>query len=114
MFRIGGYAWGRTGKPQRTTDLEEMRHVIRSADIVVGHNIHAFDLNVVFGKDSTEPLEMALENRIWDTWTHATLVHPAPDSYVGRDGVTRYVTSPEQAMPWFSLDQQAYQLGVAG
>jgi len=114
MFRLGGYSWGADGPVHLTEDLEELRDVIRSADVVVGHNIHDFDLTVVFGKDSIEPLEMALENRVWDTWTHATLVHPAPSSYVDHKGRRRFVRKPEEALPWYSLDNQAYQLGVAG
>lgn len=114
MFRLGGYAWGRDGEVVLTDDLEEMRRVIREADIVVGHNIHSFDLTVIFGKDSIEPLEMALQNRVWDTWTHATLVLPAPESYVDREGRRWWVRSPADAMRWFSLDNLAFQLGVAG
>ena len=63
MFRIAGYAWNH-GPVEITTDLEELRALIRSADVVSGHNIHAFDLTVVFGKVSIEPLEMALEGRV--------------------------------------------------
>lgn len=113
MFRIAGYAWNH-GPVEITTDLEELRALIRSADVVSGHNIHAFDLTVVFGKDSIEPLEMALEGRVWDTWTHATCVNPAPRSYIGPNGTREYVRDPEHAERWFSLDNQAYQLGVPG
>lgn len=114
FFRIGGYAWGRDGEVVLTEDLEELRARIREADIVVGHNIHNFDLTAIFGKDSIEPLEMALQNRVWDTWTHATLVHPAPDTFVDRNGRRWFVRSPKDAMRWYSLDNQAYQLGTNG
>jgi DNA polymerase-1 len=113
FFRIAGYAWGY--EPVRlTTDLDELRDAIRSADLVVGHNIHAFDLSAVFGADSTEPLTMARAGRIFDTWTHATLAMPAPPLYTNRDGKQRFASSPEQAMVWFSLDNIAFQLGVPG
>ena len=46
-----------------TEDLEEMRRVIREADVAVAHNGHAFDFSHIFGKDSTEPLELALQGR---------------------------------------------------
>ena len=114
FFRLGGYAWGREGAVHLTEDLEEMLAVIREADLVVGHNVHNFDLSVLFGKDSTEPLEMALDNRVWDTIVHAALVHQAPASYLNRAGVRKFVRNPGDALGWLSLDNQAYQLGVAG
>lgn len=114
MFRLGGYAWGADGEVVLTDDLEEMRRVIREADVVVGHNIHQFDLTVIFGKDSVEPLVMALDDRVFDTWTHATLVHPAPTSYVNHKGQACFVDGPERAKKWFRLTEQAHQLGVPG
>lgn len=114
FFRLGGYAWGLDGEVILTEDLEEMRRVIRQADVAVAHNGHAFDFSVLFGKDSTEPLELALQDRLWDTWTHATLVHPAPSSFVDRNGRQWFIRGPEDAKRWFSLDNQAFQLGVAG
>lgn len=112
MFRLGAYAWGADGDVVITDDLEEMRRVIREADIVCGHNIHAFDLTVIFGRDSVEPLEMALQDRIYDSWVHAILVHPAPATYVDRKGRRQWVDKPERAKRWYALDEQAYQLGV--
>lgn len=114
FVRLCGYAWGVDGEVVLTEDLEEMRRVIRQADVAVAHNGHAFDFSVIFGKDSTEPLELALQDRLFDTWTHATLVHPAPPSYVDRNGRQWFVRGPEDAKRWFSLENQAYQLGVAG
>lgn len=114
FVRLAGYAWGAHGEVTLTADLDELIAQIRAADVVVGHNIHAFDLTACFGKDSVEPLEMALADRVFDTWTHATLVHPAPTSYVDRAGVQRFVDGPERAKSWFALDNQAYQLGVVG
>lgn len=113
FFRIGGYAWN-SEPVVLTTDLDHLREQIRSADIVIGHNIHAFDLTAVFGKDSTEPLEMAREGKIFDTWTHATLVMPAPYGFTDRKGRYYKTNTPEKAKRWFSLDNVAYQLGVEG
>jgi DNA polymerase-1 len=113
FFRLGGYAWN-SGPVALTASRAELIEQIRRADVVVGHNIHAFDLIAVFGKDSIEPLEMARDGRILDTWTHATLAHPAPSSYVTRAGVQRFARTPEEARSWFALDNQAYQLGVSG
>lgn len=114
FFRLGGYAWGPTGDVVLTEDLEELREAIRSADLIIGHNIHNFDLIAIFGKDSTEPLELARDGRVLDTWTHSTLVHPAPKMYTDRKGTPHLVKGPEQAKHWHSLDNQAYQLGVSG
>lgn len=114
FFRIGGYSWGDNGPVNLTTDLDELIDALLSAEYIVGHNIHNFDLTAVFGKDSTTPLELALQDRVWDTWTHSTLVHPAPPTYTNRAGVRRFVKGPEDAKSWHSLDNQAYQLGVAG
>ncbi|QUH01415.1 hypothetical protein HUO13_11885 [Saccharopolyspora erythraea] len=114
FVRLTGYAWGANGDVVLTEDLEDVRAAIREADVIVGHRIHAFDLIGIFGKDSTEPLELALADKVFDTWVHATLVHPAPSSYVDRNGNPVFVDGPERAKKWFSLDNQAYQLGVAG
>lgn len=114
FFRIGGYKWHGDAEPTITSDLEELREVIRSADMVVGHNIHSFDLPAIFGHKSNEPLEMAMARRVYDTWTHAVLVHPAPYAYVNRHGKGAKGDSPERMKAWFSLDEQAHQLGVPG
>src|SRR5690606_2079789 len=71
-------------------------------------------LTAIFGKDSTEPLEMARENRVFDTWTHAKLCMPAPWSFTGRDGKTYLSNDPQKAKRWFSLDNLCYQLGLEG
>jgi DNA polymerase I len=113
FVRLIGYAWN-AGPVTLTTDLDELLAAIRSADWIVGHNIHLFDLTAVFGKDSIEPLELARADRIFDTWTHSTLVNPAPKSYVDRSGRNIFVRGPEHAKSWHSLDNQALQLGVAG
>lgn len=113
FVRIAGYSHN-GGEVTLTTDLELLRMVIRRADLVIGHNIHAFDLTAVFGKDSIEPLEMARQGRIFDTWVHATLANPAPWGYTDRHGKHRLSAKPEQAKTWFSLDQQAFALGCEG
>lgn len=114
FFRLGGYKWKSDNKVTITTDLDEMLDVIRSADVVVGHNIHSFDLPALFGHRSDEPLEMAMDRRVFDTWTHAVLVHPAPYRYIDRRGQQMKADKPEAMKKWFSLDEQAYQLGVVG
>ncbi|GGU45636.1 hypothetical protein GCM10010178_42590 [Lentzea flava] len=114
FVRLAGYAWDNSDHVHLSTDLDELREAIRSARYIVGHNIHAFDLTAIFGADSIEPLELAREGRVIDSWTHSTLVHPAPRNYIDRRGRPRHVKGPEQAKLWHGLDEQAHQLGVQG
>lgn len=113
FVRLIGYRW-RGRKTVLTTDLEELREQIRAARFVVGHNIHAFDLPAVFGHKSDEPLELAMQGRVYDTWTHAVLVNPAPYQYTNRHGKSAKADKPERMKAWFGLDEQAHQLGVPG
>src|SRR5690606_29762819 len=114
FFRLGQYAWG-DGEIVLTTDHQEMLAVIRQAKLVVGHNIHSFDLSVLFGKDSVEPLHMALDNKIWDTMVHANLVLPAPYKFTTRGGHTFFDgAKPEKALKWLALDNLSFQLGLTG
>ncbi|WP_223840012.1 DNA polymerase [Saccharopolyspora pogona] len=118
FVRLIGYKWTGQAEVTLTTDLEEIREQIRRARWVIGHNIHAFDLPAVFGHESNFPMELADAGRVYDTWTHAALNHPAPSEYTDRKGSLRKAPpkgwKPEQMKPWFSLDEQAYQLGVKG
>jgi DNA polymerase-1 len=116
FVRLIGYAWDE-GDVVITTDLEEMREQILKARWIVGHNIHAFDLRAVFGIESNIPMQLADERRVYDTWTHAGLVNPCPRQYTNRFGkVMKEPTSSKipWMKKWFSLDEQAYQLGVTG
>ena len=97
-----------------TTDLSELKEQLRRAPMVVGHNIHSFDLPAVFGTKSDEPLELAMARKVYDTWTHAALVHPAPYQYINRYGKKALASGPSQMKAWFGLDEQAHQLGVPG
>ena len=114
FFRLGQYAWGANGEVVLTTDIEEMRQVIREADMVVGHNIHSFDLSVLFGKDSTEPLEMARDGKVFDTFVYAITAFPAPDRYINRDSKVMSVKGPGEIKKWLSLDNLAFQFDVTG
>lgn len=116
-FRLGQYAWGRDGEVQLTTDYDEMIEVIRKARLVVGHNIHSFDLSVLFGKDSHEPLRMALDKKVLDTFTWASVVMPAPDIWTNEDGNKMYTTRNNQmvigvVMKWLSLNNLNTQLKI--
>lgn len=113
FVRLIGYKW-LGGEVVLTTDLEELKAQIREARCVIGHNIHAFDLRAVFGYKSDEPLQLAQEGRVYDTWTHAILVNPAPHIYVDRFGKSALGDEPKKMKKWFGLDEQAHQLGVTG
>lgn len=112
--RLFGYKVAGDREVTLTTDLDEMRQQIRSADCVIGHNVHMFDLRAIFGVESEEPLRLAQARKVYDTFVHATLVNPAPRMYVNRDGKNALAEKPEQMRRWFSLDEQAHRLGVPG
>lgn len=114
FVRLIGYRWRGSGEVALTTDLEEIRHEILRARWIVGHNIHSFDLPAIFGIRSDTPLELAMQKRVFDTWTHAALVHPAPYTAKNRFGRDALYDTPSKAKSWFGLDEQAYQLGVVG
>lgn len=113
FVRLVGYAWD-DGPVTLTTDLEELKTQIRRARFIIGHNIHNFDLKAIFGADSNEPLELTDQGRVYDTWVHAALVNPAPTTFINRDGKNTLADSPSKMRRWFSLDEQAQQLGVPG
>ncbi len=113
FVRLIGYCWD-DGEVVITTDLEELKAQIAKARWIVGHNIHDFDLRAVYGIRSNIPMQLADEGRVYDTWTHAVLVHPAPYTSTNRFGKGATYNTPEKMTAWFSLDEQAYQLGVVG
>lgn len=113
-FRLGQYAWD-NGEVVLTTNYGEMIEQIRAAECVVGHNIHSFDLSVLFGTDSIEPLKMAQERKVIDTMVLATLLTPAPYEFTMSNG--RYVKDanhPGQAMLWYGLDNLCHQHRLQG
>lgn len=112
--RLIGYKWKGSDDVTLTTDLEEIREAIRSARWIIGHNIHAFDLRAVFGIHSNEPMELADAGRVFDTFIHAPLVNPAPFEYIDRNGKKALASDPKKLRKFYSLDEQAHQLGVAG
>lgn len=113
FVRLIGYAWD-DGPVTITTDIEELRREILKALLIQGHNIHTFDLRAIFGYLSNTPMELADEGRVYDTWTHAALVNPAPYTYINRHGKKALADTPEKMKAWFALDEQAHQLGVIG
>lgn len=87
FFRLGQFAVGREGEVQLVEDYKEFMDILRSADLLIGANISAFDLPVLAGKDSLWPLELAYEKKVLDTFVWASQVMPAPEIFT-----TRHVT----------------------
>lgn len=114
-FRLGQWAWGE-GPVQTTTDYDQFMALFPQATMVIGQNIHGFDLSVLFGVDSMEPVRMARARRVYDTLIHATHVMPAPMSgwFTNRHGKQQKCKTPKEARSWFSLANLAHQLGVDG
>jgi DNA polymerase-1 len=114
-FRLGQWAYGE-GVVHTTTDYDEFMTVIRGAKRLVGQNIHGYDLSVLFGVDSIEPVHMARDMKVLDTLIFATHTMPAPLSgwYETKDGAMRRCKTPKEARSWFSLANLAFQLQVEG
>lgn len=113
FFRIGGLMPldGSTG-PQITDEQKPFRDAVDGANLAIGHNIMAFDLPAL---GITDLLERTKARRIIDTWTLATVMDTPPDSYQPREGKRRWIAgSPEKAKGYYSLDNLAFQYGVAG
>lgn len=103
------------GPVKTTTDYQEMLGILRDSDYIIGHNIVSYDLRVLFGVDSLEPLEMALAGKVIDTFVLASLITPAPYSYTNSKGHTFYdAASPEQAKKWLALDNLCFQFDLPG
>lgn len=115
--RLYQYAWGRDGEVSLTTSYDEMIAQLRGARLIIGHNIHSFDLSVLFGVDSYEPLQMAMDQRILDTFTWASVVMPVPDIWTDENGSQMYTIRNGKAdigvsMKWLGLNNLNTQLGI--
>lgn len=116
-FRLGGFAWGESDEITITEDYDEMIDAIERAQIIIGHNIHNFDLSVLYGKDSFRPVELAQQRRVFDTIQHAIIAAPAPvTGWFLPKGAEKMqkCEKPGEARKWYKLDNLAHQLGVEG
>ena len=115
FVRLFQYAWD-DGPVQMTTDYDEMLEIVRSADFVVAHNQISFDLTALFGYDSIEPLYMAMDRKVIDTYYLAHLLHPAPVAYKRRNGSRAVETTDTvgHAKGWLGLDNLCFQFGLSG
>lgn len=114
FFRLGQWAWGIDGDVHTTTDYDEFMHVLETADGLVAHNAHSFDLSTLYGAHSTRPLELAQENKVVDTMVWANLAFPAPSRFTMRNGQRVFPRGPRDTLRWLGLDNLAYQLGIPG
>lgn len=115
FVRLFQYAWD-DGPVQMTTDYDEMLEIVRAADYVVGHSIISFDLTALFGYDSIEPLYMAMNRKVIDTFYLANLLTPAPTRFTKRNG-QRVVESSDpvgHTKAWLGLDNLCFQFGLEG
>lgn len=97
-------------------DLERVRNILRSADYNISHNGISSDLTWIFGVDSVEPLYMAMERKVIDTFYLSNLLLPAPYSFTRENGSTSTASSKpvEHAMGWLSLANLCFQFGLEG
>jgi DNA polymerase-1 len=106
FFRLGQYAWGE-GDVVLTEDFDEIVDAIRSARLVVGHNIHTYDLSYLLGDD-------ALTIPAFDTFTHAGSVCPAPYRFLNSRGTWQSSDSPGSALVFYSLENMCFTFGIPG
>lgn len=106
FFRLGQYAWGE-GDVVLTQDFDEVVDAIRAARLIIGHQIHAYDLSYIMGDD-------ALDLPVFDTLIHATCVTPAPDRFLAANGTVRLSNSPGSAMAFHSLENTCFTFGIPG
>jgi len=98
------------------SDLERVRNILRAADYNVSHNGISSDLSWIFGIDSVEPLYMAMDRKVIDTFYLANLLKPAPYSFTRENGSVSTASSKpvEHAMGWLSLANLCFQFGLEG
>lgn len=115
FFRLGQFAIN-DGPVTLTEDYDYFMEELRASDYIIFHNGISFDMSVLFGYDSVEPLYMAMDRRVIDTYYLANLLNPVPQSYRMRSG--RYAVESSDpvghAKSWLSLDNQCYNLGLPG
>lgn len=106
FFRLGQYAWGE-GPVVLTEDFDEVVDAVRSAKLVVGHNLISYDLSYLLGDD-------ALHIPVFDTFIHASVVTPAPHRFLNHKGSTQLSNSPGTAMAFHSLANTCFSFGIPG
>lgn len=115
-FRLGQFGWGSRGAVELIESYEEFMDTVSEAQGLVAHYGHNFDWSVLYGKKSVVPLHLAMENRLFDTKTFASVLFPAPPTYRDRKGRWHAeADKPDNASHgWLSLDNLAFQFGIPG
>lgn len=117
FFRLGQYAWGIGGEVRLLESFEEVVALCRQAYGIVAHNGHSFDFSVLLGDYA---LELARENRLFDTMVYGNLAFPAPFTFKDRDGRQHFMEMAgvpkvvPHTMKWLSLDNLAFQMNIPG
>lgn len=119
FVRTMQYAWGREGDIHITTDYDEMIGIVESADLSVTHNGISYDYTALYGPRSMRPLELSLENKVWDTMVAYQFHHRVPIMYENREGqqATTYSEGKQKValvMRYLALDNLTYQHGLPG
>lgn len=121
FVRLAGWAGFAPGSPVHLTDdVAAFREVVRSATVVGGSNLTAYDLPRI-GLSRREILAMARGRRILDTWTMAPMIDQ-PASYTdprSPDKVTWIAGKDGKAdmgrlKSLYRLDSLAHRYGVPG
>lgn len=115
FIRMGQYCIN-DGPVTITTDYDEIIEVVRSADYLITHNGLSSDMKWLFGKDSIEALQMAMDRRLIDTFYLANLLTPAPQTFTMRNGRRAVETADPvgHSMLWLGLDNLCFQFDLEG
>lgn len=115
FIKLAQYAWN-DGPITLTEDYNEILTAVRSADYVVGHNIISSDMGWLFGADSLEPLYMAMDRKVIDTFYLANLLFPAPPFFTRADGSKSSASGKPvgHTMTWLSLGNLTHQFNLPG
>lgn len=114
FFRVGATLTLDGAEPQLCEDYHHFGEQISAASLLIGHNILAFDLPALSRPVGFDLLALTRARKIVDTWTLATVLDPAPVSYVNTGGVTVFPDTPERLKKYYALDNLAHQYGVPG
>ena len=112
FFRLGQFSFGQSGDVLLVEDYREVLEACKQANGIVAHNGHPFDFSVLLGN---EALELALDNRLFDTMVYANLAYPSPKLFTMRSGQKVFTEGkPEAVSRWLSLDNLAFKFDLPG
>jgi DNA polymerase-1 len=113
FHRIGAtLGLGAGDVPRLHDSYDAMMSDLEYRSLLIGHNVLAFDFPAL--SRGFDLLAKTRAREIIDTWTLATVLDPAPVSYVNTGGVTVFPDTPERLKKYYALDNLAHQYGVPG